>query len=161
MMTSEEFKAIIIPLQGVMFGIARKCGFDIDSSRDIVQEAMSRLWRARDRLEKATNRKAYCLQTVRNECMEEYKRLRNTISLDNLDVDEYDSLKIEDNLDMERVIKNIMEKLPANQKKVLSLSIAGFENREISDTTGLTEINIRQLLSRGRRVIKEKIKGLI
>lgn len=53
-------------------------------------------------------------------------------------------------------IEALLEKLPANQRRVIVLtSIAGLSQDEITEATGISGGNVRVLLSRGRKKLKE------
>ena len=53
-------------------------------------------------------------------------------------------------------LSNVIDRLPASQAEVMRLSaFGGLSNDEIAQATGLDNQNVRALLSRGRRKIKE------
>jgi len=50
----------------------------------------------------------------------------------------------------------MIDMLPENQRRVVMLSgIAGLSNSEIKKATGLSDDNVRVLLSRGRKKLRE------
>ena len=60
-----------------------------------------------------------------------------------------------------RQVRQIINRLPQNQKKVIRLQgIAGCSIEEIENLTGLSNGNIRVLLSRARKQIQEQINKL-
>ncbi len=53
-------------------------------------------------------------------------------------------------------LSELMRSLPARQRKVLEMKICGdMENSEIALCLGLSEGNVRQLLSRGRKALRQ------
>lgn len=53
-------------------------------------------------------------------------------------------------------VLKLMRLLPETQRKVVELSsVRGLSNAEITDITGLSDENVRVLLSRGRRRLRE------
>ena len=57
--------------------------------------------------------------------------------------------------DTRRHVEKILDTLPENQRKVIRMSGFGeFSVSEISQATGLTAGNVRQLLSRARRSLR-------
>ena len=53
-------------------------------------------------------------------------------------------------------IEILIDSLPPGQSRVIRLSsFGGLDNAEIAEATGQTEANVRQLLSRGRRKLRE------
>ncbi len=58
--------------------------------------------------------------------------------------------------DQRQRIKNLIDSLPPGQRDVLRLSaFGGLDNSEIAEVTGMSESNVRQLLSRGRKRLRE------
>lgn len=58
--------------------------------------------------------------------------------------------------DTRRRIEILIDSLPPGQGRVIRLSsFGGLDNSEIAEATGQTENNVRQLLSRGRRRLRE------
>jgi RNA polymerase sigma-70 factor (ECF subfamily) len=52
-----------------------------------------------------------------------------------------------------------MEKLPAQQKQVIQLKVwDNLSNEEIGNITGLTQGNIKMIISRAKKTIKETYK---
>lgn len=53
----------------------------------------------------------------------------------------------------------LMQRLPERQRKVLEMSsFEGMDNAKIAEATGLSNINVRALLSRGRRQLRELLE---
>ena len=58
-------------------------------------------------------------------------------------------------------IETLIDRLPANQREVLRMTaFERFDSRQISKATGQGEGNVRQLLSRGRRRLRELIDNI-
>ena len=65
--------------------------------------------------------------------------------------------------DTRRHIEILIDTLPPGQRDAIRMSgFGGLDNSEIAEATGQTENNVRQLLSRGRRRLREllEINGL-
>ena len=61
--------------------------------------------------------------------------------------------------DQLRQVRQLIEELPPNQRQVIRLR--GMEDcslEEIAQITGFSDTNVRTLLSRARKYIKEKLK---
>lgn len=156
-MTEREFQERVVPLQSLMYALSLKLKIPPDDSADIIQETLIKLWRYRDSIPAdATGLKAYCLKTFRNECISAVRKSKPTAWLDEApEIGCADGESAEYHDTRER-IENIVDSLPQGQREVLRLSgFGGFDNKEIARATGMTENNVRQLLSRGRRRLRE------
>ena len=163
-MEEKEFRQKILPLQNTMYAMALKSGLLPDDAADTVQEALLRLWRAREMLPDIPGeQRAYCLKTFRNVLLSSVTSgnylnlLKKKVPIDSPGVDEAASAdsgeKQEETIsDLEYLI----DTLPDKQRIVIRLSgFAGLETEEIAQATGFTNANVRQLLSRGRRKLRE------
>jgi len=135
-----------------------------DDASDAVQEAFTRLWERRDELPNIDNSEAYCVTTIKRICIDRLRSKTVTIN----DITE-DTLLISDNSDIHadnreslQLVTLLMNQLPEQQRQVLQLRAfneCSFE--EIESITGLTSVNVRALLSRGRRRLKELYNQVI
>lgn len=75
-MTNEEFKASILPHYKGMYRIAASIMRSDDEAADAVQDAMLKLWDSRDKLKNVADLKAYCLNAVRNVCLNTIQRAK-------------------------------------------------------------------------------------
>lgn len=72
---------------------------------------------------------------------------------DTSETNDADRLESADEL---RLLRTLLPQLPDNQRKAVELSaFSGCSNDEIAELTGESPANVRQLLSRGRRKLKE------
>ena len=56
------------------------------------------------------------------------------------------------------MVMRLMERLPAQQRLVMTLhDVQGCDYNEVTQVTGLTEVNARVLLSRARKSIREQL----
>lgn len=157
-MNNEEFKAKILPHYKSMYRVAASImGSDIEAA-DAVQDAMLKLWDKRNQLKNVSNMKSYSLNVVRNECINIIQRRKITFDTEDRitdvesDEDIHSAVEWRDASDF--VIK-AMNRLPADQKRVLQLSaFGGLSNAEIADLLGTTQGNVRVILSRARNKIK-------
>ena len=68
-MTTEEFKAKILPHYRCMYRIAASVMRSDSEAADVVQDAMLRLYEKRNQLDNVTDIKSYCVYVVRNACI--------------------------------------------------------------------------------------------
>ncbi len=155
-MTDQEFRADILPLQDAMYRVAFILLRNEEDAADIVQDTILKLWQKHKELSRSQNHKAYCLTAARNNAL---SLLRSRDICEEIP----ESLLAPDNLhkNMEskeslEIAQRALESLPDNQREVIRLSsYMGCSNEDIAIMTGLTSVNVRALLSRGRRKIRE------
>lgn len=156
-MTEKEFREKVLALQNLMYGMAVKSGLPCEDAADAVQETQLRLWRRRQSLPADRQElRRYCLVSMRNACIEWYRRHHDENRLDEVpDPPDIETDTVEF-ADTRHKIESLIDTLPAGQRVALRMSgFAGMETAEIAEATGQTEGNVRQLLSRGRKRLKE------
>ncbi|MDE6288876.1 MAG: RNA polymerase sigma factor [Muribaculaceae bacterium] len=151
-MDARRFHKTIVPLYRELFAAAVAIVGNRDEAADVVQDTMVKLWNNRDTLEEAVSPRAFAIATLRNTAIDSLRK-RPQARQDE-DVNE-PAVPPDDGADVE-ALTCIIESLPARQRQVIILSaIEGHSPEEIAKSTGLSAENVRQLLSRGRRKIKE------
>lgn len=165
MMPASLFKQLLLPLYPRLQRVALRLLGNAEDAEDMVQEVYMKLWSKRDALPDVKDVEAYCVTLTRNMCID---RLRMA-EADKADVDEVQTMlaatddveaQVERHDAVEQV-KQIIETLPEHQQQVITLrDMEDCSFEEIAEQTGLTAVNIRMLLSRARRTIRERFKKL-
>lgn len=150
-MEAEKFRQTVVPLYRQLYGVAMAVTGNGDDAADIVQDVMVRLWSRRDELDAVQSVKAFAVTMARNMAID---RIRSTARL-----------TIPDSLPEQAVpppdygcgdVERIIDVLPPVQKEVMTLrAVADLEIDEISRVTGYTPANVRQMLSRARRKLRQ------
>lgn len=157
-MDSSAFKRLLLPHYRQMYVTAMTILRNSDDASDAVQEAFTRLWEKRDDLPNIDNPEAYCVTTIRRICIDRLRRTTypiNDLTEDTMLISD-DSDEQADNRESIQLVTLLMSKLPEQQRQVLQLRAfndCSFE--EIESITGLTGVNVRTLLSRARRRMRE------
>lgn len=157
-MTEKEFRQRVLPLQRLMYGIALRMGMPPDDAADAVQETQVNLWRHRDGIpEDQDDLRLYSITALRRECISMLRKRKPSVTLDEVTErqapEEGASAEYRDTRQRMEVL---IDSLPPGQCRVVRLSsFGGLDNAEIAEVTGQTETNVRQLLSRGRRRLRE------
>ncbi len=157
-MTSEEFKVIILPYYKNMYRVAASIMRSNDAAADAVQDAMLRLWHSRDKLKNVRDLESYCNNVARNVCINTIQRIKITSSADTIpdvmsDDDVHDRVEWRD---YSTFVNRAINRLPEDQRYVLRLSTyGGLSNSEISELLGISQVNVRVMLSRARNRLKE------
>ena len=162
-MEAETFKQRFLPFHPKLYRVALALVESPEDAEDILQEAYARLWSKRASLEAVQNPEAFAITIVRNLCLDFLRSPRSNSRSEPL---EAITLPSEDSPDRQveqrdqlRQVRRLIEELPPNQRQVIRLR--GMEEcsvEEIAQITGFSDANVRTLLSRARKYIKEKLK---
>lgn len=159
-MTHEQFKRDILPMHESMYRIAYTVTRSQEDAADIVQDTFVKLWQNRHRLKSVDNLQAYCHTALRHQCITHIRTKRASDSIDTIEIQHLEAKaqypdRIE-HRDTIHLLQRIISLLPDRQREIISLStFSGFSNEEIAQATGLSDANVRAILSRTRRRIKE------
>lgn len=160
-MTETEFKIFLRPLWSKLYGYAMTILREPSDVEDCLQEVCVKLWQMRQRLGEMENPEGYCVVAVKRSALDALrKRTRASEvpveeAITEAPPDESFTRRLDDR-DSLRSLLMLMDELPEGQRKVVRLSgVAGLSNKEIEEVTGYSPDNVRVLLSRGRKRLKE------
>lgn len=143
-----------MPVVPAMEALACRLLTDEADVRDALQEALMRLWRHRDTLDEVANIRAYCLSVIRNAAVD---RVGDTASTAPLEAAGDCAAPVDRSDDLAEA-ETMLAQLPDRQQKAIRLrSFRDMEVDEIAAEMKISEANVRQLLSRGRRRLKQLI----
>lgn len=130
-----------------------------DIAKDVVQDIMLKLWVKRKELGQYNNITGFVIRMTRNHCIDLIRRKKETVSDDEyrkeLQEEPFTLNNIE-NKELYNIISKIINTLPENHREVVILKdLEGYSSREISEITGMEMNNIRVIISRCRKKIKE------
>ena len=162
-MQASDFKQLFLPCHRKLFSVAYRLMSNAQAAEDIVQETFLKLWMQRDKMEKVDNPEAYSI-TVLRRIFYDKMRARHLQEVDkdvgSLQVSSSQNIskQLEEADEYQRV-KLLITHLPEPQARIMLMrDIEDRSFEEISTETGLTEVNIRSILSRARKKIREQIK---
>ncbi|MDO5571786.1 MAG: sigma-70 family RNA polymerase sigma factor [Bacteroidales bacterium] len=155
------FKNTFLPLGEKLYIIAFKLIGNAMEAEDMVQETYLKLWNKRDELDDLNSPIAFAVTVIKNLCLDylnsnKFKLQANQVEIEKcedfdneIDFEKRESLKI---------VYSIINHLPPPQKEVILLRhIKGLSIEEIEKVTGYSSVNIRVLLSRARKKMKEQL----
>ena len=163
-MDVESFKRLFLPLHPKLFRIAYALVGNKADAEDILQDAYYKLWSRRDELSDIRKPEAFCVRLLKNLCLDYLRSARAgrhegdvteavTLSTDSSPDEE---LEMQDKVQQ---VRHLIDCLPENQRQVLRLrGIEDCSMDEIEQITGLSAVNIRVLLSRARKIIREQLE---
>lgn len=162
-MEAETFKQRFLSFHPKLYRIALALVESPEDAEDILQEAYTKLWSKRDSLEAVQQPEAFAVTIVRNLCLDFLRSPRTNSRSEPLETvilhcEDSPERQVETRDQLRQVVRLIQE-LPPNQRQVIRLR--GMEDcslEEIAQITGFSDANVRTLLSRARKYIKEKLK---
>ncbi len=165
-MTDVEFKDILLPCYRRMYAVAYAILRNTDDASDTVQDAMSVLWQGHKELPIPDNPVAFCCTTTRNSCIDrlrrDSKRYFENIDKGNMVSAETATDSIASYSLTRQHIVDILSNFKDKQRKILLLNIfSQLSTNEISKIMEESEENVRTILCRGRKKIKECLKDEI
>lgn len=164
-MQASDFKQLFLPCHRKLFSVAYRLMSNAQAAEDIVQETFLKLWMQRDKMEKVNNPEAYSI-TVLRRIFYDKMRARHLQEVDkdvgSLQVSSSQNISKQlEEADEYQRIRQLITHLPEPQARIMLMrDIEDRSFEEISIETGLTEVNIRSILSRARKKIREQIKAM-
>jgi RNA polymerase sigma-70 factor (ECF subfamily) len=162
-MTRKEFETDIVPVSSTLYRYAFRFLSSREEAEDAVQEIFLKLWKMRDKISGFNNIRAFMFTMTRNHCLDRLKKKRMEYIEDRADSDAAapsDGFeKNMDDIENFRIITGIIDELPENYRSVIQLhDIEGYGYEEITEKLNIDINNLRVILSRARKMVREKIK---
>ena len=143
-----------MPLQNKLYREAYRMLCDQFEAEDAVQNLYLRLWEQKEQLENLINQETYCFRILRNICIDRWRviRQRDEGTLD-------DEMLVADappDNDTKDFIEHFLAVLPKEHRRVMQMQMQGMSYEEIATLVGMSEGNIRVIISRIRKKFREK-----
>ena len=164
-MDAESFKRLYLPCHQKLYRVAYKLLGNQCDAEDMVQEAYLKLWNKRDELIDIKNPESFSVILLKNICFDYLRSTKNNAEKQDIEVVSkanevslINEIEIKDELNC---VKQLITQLPEKQKEIMKLRHLGeCSIEEIEQITGLNAINIRVLISRARKTIREQFNIL-
>ncbi|HLU87209.1 MAG TPA: sigma-70 family RNA polymerase sigma factor [Taishania sp.] len=159
-MDQQTFQTTVFVHKDKLFRFAKRMLISHDEAFDTVQDVMMHLWQMRDELNKYKNIEAFCMQCVKNACLNRLKRqevveehqlhiIRNT-SYDHAGAD-----------NTKEVILELINELPEKQRMAIHLrDVEEYDFAEIAEIMEMEENAVRINVMRARQKIKVQLEKL-
>ncbi len=155
----ELFRTRYVPLYDRLYGVAFGILSNSDDAADAVQEAMVKIWNMGVALADIRVPEAYAFKILRFTAIDMLRHRCVTDSDDIACCQVADGASEPSEPDTAEFLSKIVDSLPESQRNVILMSaFDNLDSCEIAEITGYTVANVRQLLSRGRKKIKEMYK---
>ena len=161
-MTRDAFIEIIHKLNRKLFIIAYRIIKNQQEAEDIVQEVFMKMWMMKDKLDEYSDTEALAVTMTKNNCIDQLRKWKNIDSekegTDTLNPDPspspYESLE---SSEAAAILNRIIDDLPPEIRDIVQLrEINGLSYEEISRQNGMKVNNLRVVLSRARKIIRDK-----
>jgi RNA polymerase sigma-70 factor, ECF subfamily len=164
-MSLEAFKSRVLPAKDKMYRFAQRLLKDEEEAKDIVQEAMIRVWNKRDEMHTYLNMEAWCMRIVRNLSLDRIKSKQyNSDRLDGVYHLSASGATPEQKTETDDTMENIhhfIAGLPDKQRQIIQLrDIEGFSYKEIGDILNLNANNVKVNLFRARKSVRENLLNI-
>ena len=130
---------------------------------DAVQETLARLWHRRLRLGLVKDKRGYCLNALRNECISMLRHRHPTVDINTL-ADTLSDEPPQAALDAEQrycQLDQAINQLPPLQQQLIRLKyVEQRSTKEIAQITDLTPSNIDTIMSRTYALLRKKMPGI-
>ena len=156
-----EIKEIWLPLSDRFYRVAYHILESQEDAEDAVQELYLKLMRTPDRFSEIQDPAAFGITILRNICIDiirRQKKRRSEELNEYMIADDSSPDKAAAEKDKLRILIHEIDRLPQKQSIVLKMkTIEGLEYDEISQRTGLSQVNIRVLVSIARKTLKKNL----
>ena len=130
---------------------------DSFEAEDAVQNLYLKLWEKRRELDTVIAPEAYSRTLLKNICIDRWRAMRNHDEVGELPADE---IAADSPPDIERreageCLEKFLANLPEQQRRVMQMRMNGCGFDEIESVTGLSQVNIRVIVSRVRKKFRE------
>ncbi len=156
-MTEQEFKETVLPHHSMMLAEALRLLKNRDEALDCLQDAVTSLWNSKSKLTSVGNIKAYCIKSVSNRALEMLRQRPFSYSEYDKDLlsDDTSSSAVESKEKI-AILREAVKLLPENERRIVMLkALKCLSSDEIAEVSGLSTANVRVLLHRGRKRIKD------
>ena len=160
-MTQQEFQHKYLPLAPQFYRRALALLGNAQDAEDAVQDTYLKLWNQSGRLEKMEQPEAFMHTVLRNVCL---NMLRNRHITEN-ELDIADKLPEEGDsigrIEQQGTLRLLLNSLSPKARCIVTLRHLGdYSFKEMATLTGESESNIRMILSRARRFLREQYRAL-
>lgn len=139
----------------------RKCAPFFDDAEDVVQDAFVKVWLNREKIDPTRSFTSYLFTILSNGCRDVVKTRSSRLKkiAENIEILTPTGSKVRDleSKDFAQKIHEAIQKLPRNDtREIMKMYyMDGLNYEEIAQQTGKTQTNLRMIVSRGVKSLKE------
>lgn len=166
-MSLELFHSQVLPIRPKLFRFAFRLLNNEEDAKDIIQDALLKVWHQQERMPELQNMEAWCMRIVRNLALDKLKAraYRNTEGLDRAGemqaVQQQSPHLAAEQQDVMGRVHRIISALPEKYRTIIQLrDMDGFSYQEICDILDLTLSEVKINLHRARKTVREQLQNL-
>ena len=147
------------------------CGYanlftkDPSKSEDIVQNIFVKIWIYRKKIDPNISIKKYLYKSVYNEFIDQYRKNKSVISLEEKYLKVIDTIIDDNSLDIEKLMMNVnreIDKLPEKCKQVFILNKKeGLTHNEIAEYLQISTKTVESHITRAFKILNQKLGNKI
>ena len=145
-----------------LFGFMYKLTESAEMAEDVVQEVFALIWKHRSKLGEIENLDAYIFRMAQNRAINAFRKMaRETLVLSELKQALPSPVSAEQALearDLEKTIRTLVDRLPAQQKLVYTLSREqGLKHQEIADQLNIAPGTVKNHMIQALRTLRRHL----
>ncbi len=164
-MDLQEFKTKVLPVRQKLYRLAVFMLQDKEEAEDTLQDVFLKLWTNKHKLHAYTSIEAFAMSITKNLCLDRLKASKRRpkvdvagLEMNSNEANPYQRYELADSVSK---IHGLVAALPEQQKLVLHLrDVEECSFEEIEQITNLTVNNIRVILSRARKQVRDGLLKL-
>ena len=164
----EEFRQIFLDLYPDLCLYAIKFVGDIDTSKDIVQEVLTRFWEENEKLLNKNLMRPYLFKAVKNNALNYNKREKRKTGLDELienaefkleDTGSQDQIEAISFKNLQNDLEEAVRELPEQRKKIFEMSrFQNMKHKEIAAELNISPKTVETQIYRSLNHLRDKLK---
>jgi RNA polymerase sigma-70 factor (family 1) len=166
-MSLELFLSEVVPVRQKLYRFAFRLLGNEEDAKDIIQDALLKVWHQQERMAELQNLEAWCMRIVRNLALDKIKskKYRQSDDLDRageLPAHHQQSphAATEQNDTMKRV-HTVINALPEKYRSIIQLrDMEGCSYQEIADILDIDMNDVKVNLHRARKTVREKLQNM-
>ncbi len=157
-MNPQAFQEKYLPLMPRLYRTAFAILGNAPDAEDAVQEVYLRLWEQADRVEKMEKPELFFMVTLRHLCITMLRQRHEDLTLEEVQ-DEMPPAEEPQSSRLHTLLHGAVSALTPKARRIITLRhIGDYSIGHIAELTGETEVNIRAILSRTRRRLRNDLK---
>ena len=155
----DAYKELFVKLYFSLNSFARKHLEVKEMAEDVVQDTLYEFWVKKIQFATYLELKTYLYRTVRNKCLNilKHKQVKEKYIVELSQKEEYDFF-LNQILEEEvyTLLKEAIDSLPGQMKRVYELALLGHSNEEIAKILSISVDAVKALKKRGKKILQEK-----